>query len=36
MVDTPIATPPNKLGDLEYDSNADNTKRLRYKLNKVQ
>ena len=36
MVDTPTATPPDELGDLKHDSNADDTKRLRRKLNKVQ
>ena len=35
MVDTPTATPPNKLSDSEYNSNADDAKRLRRKLNKV-
>ena len=36
MVDTPAATPPDKLGNSEHDSNADDVKRLRRKLNKVQ
>ena len=35
IVNTPIATPPNELSDLEYNSNADNAKHLYYKLNKV-
>ena len=35
IVGTPIAIPPNKLGDLEYNFNANNIKRLYYKLNKV-
>ena len=35
LVDTPTATPPDELGDLEYNFNADNIKRLYCKLNKV-
>ena len=35
MVDTPIAIPPDELGDLEYDFNADDVKCLCCKLNKV-
>ena len=36
MMDTPAATPPDKLGDLEHDSNVDDAKCLHCKLNKVQ
>ena len=36
MVDTPTGTPPDELSDLEYDSNADDAKRLYRKLTKVQ
>ena len=36
MVDTPVGTPPDELGDLEHDSDADDAKRLRRKLTKVQ
>ena len=36
MVDTPAGTPPDELSDSEHDSNADDAKRLRHKLTKVQ
>ena len=36
MVDTPTDTPPDELGDLEHDSDADDAKCLHYKLTKVQ
>ena len=35
MVDTPVGTPPNELGDSEHDSNADDAKRLHHKFTKV-
>ena len=35
IVNTPTAIPPDKLGDLKYNSNADDVKYLYYKLNKV-
>ena len=35
IVDTLTGIPSNKLNDLEYNSNANNIKRLYYKLTKV-